>query len=110
MTTARSAADVSSAELCVHVFPSDLGWMALIARGDALRQLTFGHASPRAARAALDVPASADDEAAPSKPIAELIRRLRSFAGGEDVDFSDVPLDPPRASSTSVGGFRSAAR
>ena len=36
------------------VFPSELGWMALIGSGRVLRQLTLGHTDPKAARHALD--------------------------------------------------------
>jgi methylated-DNA-[protein]-cysteine S-methyltransferase len=78
--------------LRVRIFPSALGWMGIAMRGDALCQVTFGNATPIAAREALD----ADFDPAvgrPSRPMASLARRLQALARGEVVDFGDVVLD-----------------
>jgi O-6-methylguanine DNA methyltransferase len=87
---------VVTVDAVTHVFPSELGWMAMVMVGPALRELTFGHASPAAALSALksapDQPRTSDG-AKPTKEQARLIRRLRDFARGAKVDFSDVRLD-----------------
>src|SRR6185503_15236870 len=77
-----------------HVFPSDLGWMAITWESDQLSRLTFGHPSAAAAIASLD----ADGDWITSEPIsvppwiAELAARLQSYAGGNEEQFDDVPL------------------
>jgi methylated-DNA-[protein]-cysteine S-methyltransferase len=77
-----------------HIFPSDLGWMALCWTGRQLSRFTFGHPSASAATAALeaDMP---DAEGTTSLPpwVAELVGRLQSFAAGNAESFGDVPLD-----------------
>ena len=75
----------------ILVFPSDLGWMAAIVAGQTLRQLTFGHASAKAARAALD-PGLASHARAPGD------RRgwnaaCKHYASGKADDFRDVPVN-----------------
>jgi methylated-DNA-[protein]-cysteine S-methyltransferase len=78
-----------------HVFPSDLGWMALAWNGEQLRRLAFGHPSAASAVASLEV----DDDwttanvAHSPEWIAELATRLQSYAAGNDEHFDDVPLD-----------------
>jgi methylated-DNA-[protein]-cysteine S-methyltransferase len=77
-----------------HVFPSDLGWFAIVWSGERLTQLTFGHPSAAAAIASMDVDgfAATDSKSAP-KWIAELAARLQSYAAGNEEQFGDVPLD-----------------
>jgi methylated-DNA-[protein]-cysteine S-methyltransferase len=90
-----------------HVFPSDLGWMALTWTSDRLARFTFGHPSAAAAIASLE----ADDEVVRGSPdralcrgqetvaqrvpawVADLTARLQSYAAGNDECFDDVPLD-----------------
>jgi methylated-DNA-[protein]-cysteine S-methyltransferase len=77
-----------------NVFPSDLGWFAIIWSGERLTRLSFGHPSAAAAIASMDVDgfAAADSKAAP-KWITELAARLQSYAAGNEERFDDVPLD-----------------
>lgn len=78
-----------------HVFPSDLGWMALDWSGEKLTRFTFGHPSAAAAIASLDAEGSwhATDAKSLPKWLAGLVGRLQSFAAGHEQDFSDVSLD-----------------
>jgi methylated-DNA-[protein]-cysteine S-methyltransferase len=85
--------------LTLYVFPTDLGWMALVTAGDTVRQLTFGHPSAAAARKALG-PGTLRD-ATPGRRGAALVRRLQAYASGKPEDFHDVPIDPG-----SVSDFR----
>ena len=74
------------------VFPSPLGWMALIGTGDLLEQLTLGHGSARAAARACDAELlQRATRAAWNEP---LVRRLQAYASGKRVDFRDVRIDP----------------
>jgi methylated-DNA-[protein]-cysteine S-methyltransferase len=75
----------------VLVFPSELGWMAAIVAGRTVRQLTFGHASAKAARAALDPNLLTHARAA--KRNTPLERRLREFASGKPDDLRDIPVE-----------------
>jgi len=77
------------------VFPSELGWIALVGAGELLCRLSFGHRGPDAAVAALGpglveaaVEAAVEGEWEPG-----LIDRLRAYAAGEPVDFGDVAID-----------------
>src|SRR6187431_1652535 len=78
-----------------HVFPSNLGWMALIWSEERLTRFTFGHPSAAAAIASLE----SDDEWKTSDAsalpgwIATLVQRLQAYAIGEEQHFDDVPLD-----------------
>ena len=78
-----------------HVFPSELGWMAVAWNEECLTRLSFGHPSAAAAIASLE----ADDEwtATDGKTvpawICQLAERLQSYAAGSDERFEDVPLD-----------------
>jgi len=76
----------------VVVFPSKLGWMALIGSGRTLRYLTFGHATAEAAVRAL--PATVSQSARPGDWNRPLVRRLKAYAAGARDDFRDVELDP----------------
>lgn len=94
--TARTKANagrngsVASQSYTVQVFPSELGWQAIVGCDGYLAQLTFGHASPQDAWQAVEaslVPGSEPGDWAP-----KLVAQLQAFAQGEVVDFSEVPL------------------
>jgi methylated-DNA-[protein]-cysteine S-methyltransferase len=76
----------------VVVFPSPLGWIALVGTGETLMQLTFGHHSREAAVRALD-PALAEN-ATPEDWNAPLVHRLLEYAQGTAVDLSGISIDP----------------
>ena len=82
--------------LTLTVFPSELGWMALLTADGAVRQLTFGHPSAAAAKKALGRQAS---KAAAGKENDALVRRLRAYACGAADNFADVPVAPGPLSS-----------
>ncbi len=75
-----------------YVFHTRLGWMGVVAAGTTVRQLTFGHSTQAAARAAL----------APGLVIgamcggadARIPRRLQAYAKGTPDDFLDLRVDP----------------
>jgi methylated-DNA-[protein]-cysteine S-methyltransferase len=82
----------------MHVFPSDLGWMALAYRGGRLVRMTMGHPSAAAASASLaadGIDSVGEPPHADEVPpwVVELASRLQSFAAGHDESFADVPLD-----------------
>jgi methylated-DNA-[protein]-cysteine S-methyltransferase len=78
------------------VFPSRLGWAAMVHTGGIVRRLTFAHPSLQAALQACD-PELLENarRATHSEP---LVRRLQAYACGAPVDFSDVPIDVGRLS------------
>lgn len=73
------------------IFPSKLGWMALIGAGGLLKQLTFGHSSSPAAARALDPELLENAERGTWN--VRLVRRLQAYASGTPVDFRDVKVD-----------------
>jgi methylated-DNA-[protein]-cysteine S-methyltransferase len=76
------------------VFPSRLGWMAMIGAGDVLRQLTLAHPSPdAAARACSRELLENAQQGSWNEP---LLRRLQAYACGVPTDFRDVRVDPGR--------------
>jgi methylated-DNA-[protein]-cysteine S-methyltransferase len=75
----------------LFVFPSELQWMAVVAAGATVKQLTFGHSTAVAARAAIDGRLLA--RATPGAGDAPLVRRLQAYAAGKADDFRDVPID-----------------
>lgn len=79
-----------TANLSVQVFPSELGWQAIAGEGDCLAKLTFGHASPREAWAALHRGSDCGFEPTDWDP--ELAAQLQAYARGEMIDFSGVYL------------------
>lgn len=76
----------------VVAFRTRLGWMAVVGAGRAVKQLAFGHRSRAAALAALDEKLLAGAVVRP--PRGPLVGRLRAYAGGEPIEFLDVPIDP----------------
>ncbi len=93
----RQAGCLPGELLGMAIFPSALGWMAMIGRGETLLHLTFGHASPDDALAALrangDAWQAASLEIASTDWNAGLAVRLQAYAEGKADDFLDVPLD-----------------
>jgi methylated-DNA-[protein]-cysteine S-methyltransferase len=79
----------------VYAFPSNLGWMAIIWRGDKLARLTFGHPSAAAGIASLEADEGPDLAPVNDAPhwVAEISGRLQAYAAGNDVSFDNVPLD-----------------
>ena len=77
--------------LAIAVFPSELGWMALMGRGDAVVRLVFGGESPREALAELDQLESERDEVGRTDP--RLVKCLQAFVRGAVDDFRDVKID-----------------
>lgn len=78
-------------EYQLAIFPTELGWSALLATKDLVVQLVVGRASAAAALSELDT--SLVEDATPRHSWKKLIARLQDFARGKKVDFSDVPLD-----------------
>ncbi|MCS7306888.1 MAG: MGMT family protein [Thermoguttaceae bacterium] len=108
-------------EIPLHflIFPSQLGWMAVVWRGQKVRGLTFGHEDPVGAglglsnilgsplQRSIPIPIKSENcligdqtdwyrEATCVLPQNErvLMERLRSYAQGKPVEFNDIPLDP----------------
>lgn len=76
----------------LDVFPTELGWMAIVGAGRTLQRLTFGRASPEAAVGALPYQVVRSAKSAPwNRPLA---RRLRAYAAGARDDFRDIEVDP----------------
>ena len=74
------------------VFPSSLGWFALLGNKDRIKELTFGHPSARAAKKALSPGLLAQTRSLSRKP--PLVRRLQAYAkGASKDDFRDIQLD-----------------
>lgn len=78
----------------VVTFSTALGWMSAMGRGKALCQLTFGHATPQAARTALAAWHGSIDDVRDWNPA--WIADLKQYAAGQRVDLStiDVELSP----------------
>lgn len=89
-------------EVCIAPFATDLNWMALAWSNDTLVANVFGYPSRRLAEVALaripGMPQSFCRVAAEGQGddlpawVANLIARLKCFAAGDAIDFSDVPL------------------
>ena len=75
------------------VFHAKLGWMALTMRGDAVRQLSFGHPSAAAAARALGGAEREIGGVSLNRQTKIVVERLQRYAEGEPVDFGDVPIN-----------------
>jgi methylated-DNA-[protein]-cysteine S-methyltransferase len=73
------------------LFPSTLGWMGVILRGDRICQLTFGHASSAGAWRHLDPRLRSRPRT--DGPARRLVARLQDYARGEPDDFADLTVD-----------------
>lgn len=74
------------------VFPSRLGWMALVGSGRVVKYLTFGHRCRRAAARAVAPELARTARPGNWNPV--LVRRIRAYAAGSPDDFRDLRLDP----------------
>ncbi len=75
----------------ISVFPTELGWIAIMGQGEALERLVFGYETADDALTALGPWRNADVEIGRwNKP---LVARLQAYARGKPDDFRDVPLD-----------------
>lgn len=79
----------------MHVFSSELGWMALVWDGQQVTRLTFGHPSRAAAMASLEADGVACEMEGGALPnwVVELADRLMSYAAGADERFEDVRIE-----------------
>ena len=75
----------------LFVFPSQLQWIAVVAAGTTVKQLTFGHPTAAAARAAIDRGLLAGARAGEAD--SPLVQRLQAYAEGVADDFRDIPVD-----------------
>ncbi|MEN6458709.1 MAG: MGMT family protein [Thermoguttaceae bacterium] len=73
------------------VFPSNLGWMALVAVGETVRRLTFGHLSAAAAAEALGSEGPVSDKR--PRGLRSVVERLQAFAAGKPDSLSDIPVE-----------------
>ena len=78
----------------ILVFSSELGWMCLRTRGEAIRQLSFGHASAAAAHRIVTPGRTVRQK--PNRWQMKVIRRLQRYAEGAAVDFCDLRVDLAR--------------
>jgi methylated-DNA-[protein]-cysteine S-methyltransferase len=78
-----------------HVFPSELGWMALAWRDEQLTRITFGHPSAAAAIVSFEVEEDWISTRVTELPgwVADIAERLQSYAAGAAESFDEVPLD-----------------
>src|SRR3954469_16556206 len=79
----------------MHVFPSELGWMALAWRDEQLTRLAFGHPSAAAAIASLEGDGdwtTADAQRVPAW-VQTLVERLQSYAAGNEECFDDIVVE-----------------
>jgi methylated-DNA-[protein]-cysteine S-methyltransferase len=74
----------------MDVFPSSLGWIALVTRGETVEQLVFGFASPDEAVRAIDEAEFGTARAAAWNR--RLVKRLQAYADGGGDDFRDVKV------------------
>lgn len=75
----------------LFVFPTELGWMAMLHADGLLGRLSIGHASRRAAARAIGLSRHAQSAADPL--VGPLIERLQAYAAGDGEDFADVRID-----------------
>jgi methylated-DNA-[protein]-cysteine S-methyltransferase len=81
-----------SANDCYYIaFATRLGWMAIVAEQNHLKQLVFGYPSKKSAVAALDKRLAA--AAQPKDADTPLVERLRAYAEGKADDFRDIAVD-----------------
>ncbi len=83
--------EVSRCSSTLTVFPSELGWMAMIGCGLRLKCLAFGYEGAGKAVAAL--PGDLAQSSRSGQWNRTLVRRLQAFAAGEPVDFEAVLVD-----------------
>jgi O-6-methylguanine DNA methyltransferase len=77
-------------QLQIASFPTELGWMALVASTRQVRQIVSAYSTAPAALAALD--ATLRERATLGAVWQWLVVRLQDYALGRPTDFSDVPI------------------
>jgi methylated-DNA-[protein]-cysteine S-methyltransferase len=79
------------------VFPSQLGWMAIVAEGPTVKRLTFGHRTAAAAKATSknepDIIVQQHDAKPLDRSVQSIIDRLQAYASGKPDGFRDVRVD-----------------
>jgi methylated-DNA-[protein]-cysteine S-methyltransferase len=75
----------------LSVFPSALGWMAMVSRAGAIVALSFGHRGRKAAIEAVAARAPCGLQLRPAR--APLVRRLQAYARGRRDDFRDLRIE-----------------
>ena len=80
-------------DLALSVFSSALGWMAILTRGGAIVQISFGHRGSKAAREAIAASLPRGARLPPAD--GSLVRRLQSYARGRPEDFRDLRIELP---------------
>lgn len=91
----------------LHVFPSSLGWMALVTAGERVLRLSFGHATPREAVADVSAGGSGDEaevvfRSAEERPLAERKATIRPLAQRKA---TTRPLARQTATMSSIDGI-----
>lgn len=82
---------VTAADVRVHSFPSELGWMAAAWCQDRLCRFAFGQTDRIQSLRALAMPLATSAEG--ERACDAFADRLRNFAAGEPDDLSDIVLD-----------------
>jgi methylated-DNA-[protein]-cysteine S-methyltransferase len=80
-----------SKSLWISMFPSPLGWFAILGEKNRIKQLTFGHDSAFSARQALNP--SLANQATFLRRKHPLADRIQAYLKGRRDSFSDVQLD-----------------
>jgi methylated-DNA-[protein]-cysteine S-methyltransferase len=99
----RSTAAADQEQVSIIAFETDLGWMAIAWGEDLLKGIVFGYASRRLAELAIArqprlprphyrIVSAGQMREAPAW-VRSLIEQLQLYAEGEQIDFSNVPLD-----------------
>ena len=102
----------SSTEETLGIFPSRLGWMAAIFRGEKLVRLRFGHPSAAAAQFGMrrfiaafgrETPTASNDpklglisgmaKSGDESPHSKMVRCLQAYAAGRRDTLTDIPVD-----------------
>ncbi len=77
----------------LHVFPSELGWMAAVTLDGQLAQLAFGGQTPQVVSQRLNAELLSQATAHRRRPA--WIRLLQQYAQGKPVDLKEIPLALP---------------
>lgn len=80
----------------MHLFETELGWMAVAWRGDDLARLTSGHPTLADAMGGMEVDVA--QAGPPNARQRKMVARLTSFAAGQPDDLLDLPIDLTRYS------------
>lgn len=93
----RPTRALSTIELpATTVFETDLGWMSVVATSDCLVGLAFGDRSPAVSRRRVEAIGgghSIEPSHAAAVDVDALVAMLKSYAAGEPVEFSEVPIN-----------------